>query len=681
MRHSRSQPGPGPSEDTGEFSDFCILVTWRLAFRGAELMTTLTQERLTFSRIMPIGPQLTGALRHSGESPDTALNQDGAHFRVWAPKRSRVDVAFMRASNAPSAFVPLKKEDNGYFSGWVDQAQAGSLYQFRLDGGGSFPDPASHFQPHGPHGPSQVVDHRSFRWTDARWPGVSIHGQVIYELHIGTFTPEGTYRSAQQKLMQLKDLGVSVIEMMPVACFPGKFGWGYDGVNLFAPYNEYGSPDDLRSFINYAHEIGLGVILDVVYNHLGPDGNYLPQYSDDYFHSSHKTEWGDGINFDGPNSEPVREFFLSNSEYWIREYHFDGLRLDATQSIFDDSIEHVLAALARRTRAAAGDRQIILVAENEAQESRLAKPRESGGYGLDALWNDDFHHSAMAALTGCRAAYYTDYAGAPQEFVSAIKYGYLYQGQFYSWQKKRRGEPTLGMEPSAFITFIENHDQVSNSGYGKRLHQLTSPGRYRALTALTLLAPGTPMLFQGQEFASSKPFVYFADHNPDLAKLVHSGRTDFLAQFPALGTEEMRARVPNPASRETLEICKLDWSEWERNSAAVALHRDLLQLRKTDPAFRLQLYGKVDGAVLEAQAFVLRYFVEAGQDRLLIVNLGADLHLVHVPEPLLAPRVGKLWQIIWSSENPAYGGSGFVNPDREDGWHIRGESASVLAAN
>jgi len=641
-------------------------------------MSTLTPERLTFSRIMPVGPEI--AARQSREAPDSAPRQRGMHFRLWAPKRSGVDVALMDTTDkAPQRFFPLEDEGNGYFSGYVDEARPGTLYKFRLDGGDMFPDPASHFQPEGPHGPSQVVEHHSFPWTDAQWPGLSLRGQVIYELHIGTFTPEGTYRSAQKKLAHVKELGVTVVEMMPVACFPGKFGWGYDGVDLFAPYNEYGSPDDLRTFINYAHEIGLGVILDVVYNHLGPDGNYLTQYSDDYFHASQKTEWGDAINFDGPNSEAVRDFFLSNAEYWIREYHFDGLRLDATQSIVDQSPEHVLAALARRTRQAAGNRQIILVAENEAQESRLARPNESGGYGLDALWNDDFHHSAIVALTGVRAAYYTDYAGAPQEFISAAKYGYLYQGQFYSWQKKRRGEPALGMEPASFITFIENHDQVSNSGYGKRLHQLTSPGRYRAMTALTLLAPGTPMLFQGQEFASSKPFMYFADHNPELAKLVHSGRTDFLAQFPVLDSDDMRSKVPNPASRETLDRCKLDWSEREQNSEAVALHRDLLRLRHMDPAFRLQSYGKVDGGVLGAQAFVLRYFVEAGQDRLLIVNFGSDLHLVHAPQPLLAPPMGKSWEILWSSEAPAYGGSGSVNPDREDGWHIQGESAMVLA--
>jgi maltooligosyltrehalose trehalohydrolase len=421
------------------------------------------------------------------------------------------------------------------------------------------------------------------------------------------------------------------------------------------------------------------VILDVVYNHVGPDGNYLTQFSDDYFHREQATEWGDAINFDGENSGPVRDFFAGNVEYWIREFHLDGLRFDATQAIVDRSRGHILGDMARRARAAAAHREIILVAENEAQEAKIAKPVERGGYGFDALWNDDFHHSAIAASTGLRQAYYTDYSGAPQEFVSAIKYGYLYQGQYYSWQNKRRGESTLGMEPAAFVTFIENHDQVSNSAHGRRLYQLTSPGRYRALTALTLLGPGTPLLFQGQEFGSSKPFVFFADHNPELAKLVHKGRAEFLAQFPQLKSDEMRAHVPDPAKRDTLDACRLDWTEWERNSHFVALHRDLLQLRHTDPAFRMQLYGKVDGAVIGPQAFVLRYFVEAGQDRLLVVNLGADLDLRHAPEPLLAPPENKRWQVLWSSEEMKYGGSGYLNPDSDQGWRIQGESATVLA--
>jgi maltooligosyltrehalose trehalohydrolase len=628
-------------------------------------MNTTLREALPVTRTLSVGPEL----QISG----------GTHFRVWAPKRRTVEVALFEADDNPKGNpVRLEAESNGYFSGLLTEAGPGARYKFVLNGGEAFPDPASHLQPDGPHGHSVVVDHRAFPWTDSHWRGVSIRGQVIYELHIGTFTPGGTYEAAKEKLPSLRDLGVTVIEVMPVACFPGEFGWGYDGVSLYAPYKRYGTPDDFRSFVDYAHSLGLGVILDVVYNHLGPDGNYLTQYSNDYFHRERATEWGDAINFDGENSGPVREFFAGNVEHWIREYHLDGLRFDATQSIFDKSREHILSEMARRARAAAGIREIILVAENEEQEAKIARAHERGGYGFDALWNDDFHHSAIVALTGRRAAYYTDYFGSPQEFISAAKYGYLYQGQRYSWQKKRRGESTLGMEPPAFVTFLENHDQVSNSAHGKRLHQLTSPARLRALTALTLLGPGTPLLFQGQEFGSSKPFTFFAHHNPELAKLVHKGRAEFLAQFPALNTPEMRAQVPDPASRETLEMCKLDWEEWERNSHIVALHRDLLRLRHSDPAFRLQSNGKVDGAVLGPQAFVLRYFIEAGLDRLLIVNLGVDLILTHSPEPLLAPPEGRQWQVAFSSEDTAYGGSGYVNPDSEQGWRIQGESATVL---
>lgn len=628
-------------------------------------MSTVLEPSAPASRTRAVGPEL----QPSGST----------HFRVWAPKRQSVDVVLFGTDGEPLPnSEPLQPEGDGYFAGTVAQAGAGALYKYRLDRGESFPDPASHFQPEGPHGPSQVVDHRAYRWTDAAWRGIRIRGQVVYELHIGTFTPQGIYDSAKQKLPLLKELGITMVEVMPIACFPGKFGWGYDGVDLFAPYAPYGSPDDFRGFVDFAHSIGMAVILDVVYNHLGPDGNYLTQFSDDYFHRDHKTDWGDAINFDGENSEPVREFFASNVEYWIREYHLDGLRFDATQSIVDRSREHILARMARLARQAAGSREIVLIAENELQEARIARPPERSGYGFDALWNDDYHHAAIVALTGNRAAYYTDYHGSPQEFISAAKYGYLYQGQRYSWQKQRRGEPTLGMEPTAFITFLENHDQVSNSNSGKRLHQLTSPGRYRALTALTLLGPGTPLLFQGQEFGSSKPFVYFADHNPELAKLVHAGRTDFLAQFPNLNSAAMRKRVPDPALRSTMESCQLDWSEWERNANVVAMHRDLLQLRRSDPAFRMQSYGKLDGAVLSPQAFVLRYFVEVGLDRLLIVNLGPVLCLHEAPEPLLAPAEGKRWEVLWSSEDPNYGGSGFTQPDTDQGWLIQGESAIVL---
>ena len=310
---------------------------------------------------------------------------------------------------------------------------------------------------------------------------MSLKGQIIYEMHVGTFTPEGTWAAAARQLRELSRTGISVIEMMPIADFPGEFGWGYDGVDLFAPCRLYGTPDDLRAFVDTAHSLGMGVILDVVYNHFGPDGNYLTVFSDAYFTRRHKTDWGTPINFDGPDSGPVREFFITNARYWIEEFHFDGFRFDATQSIFDESEEHILAAIGKAARAAAGKRSIFLVAENEPQETKLIRPRREGGYGLDGLWNDDLHHSAIVALTGKHPAYYTDYRGTPQEFISAVKHGFLYQGQRYSWQKQRRGTPGRGLAPEAFVGFIENHDQVANSAAGERVRLTTSPGRYRAL--------------------------------------------------------------------------------------------------------------------------------------------------------------------------------------------------------
>ena len=438
---------------------------------------------------------------------------EGVRFRVWAPRRSRVQVICDGRSPLPLA------RDGEYFAVTSATAAPGTRYSFRLDTDDrDYPDPVSRYQPEGPHGPSEVIDPSTFAWSDAAWAGITLPGQVLYELHVGTFTPEGTWVAAARELPWLKALGVTCIEMMPIAEFPGRFGWGYDGVDLFAPTRAYGHPDDLRRFVDRAHAIGLGVILDVVYNHVGPDGNYLKAFSPAYFTDRYANEWGEAINFDGPDAGPVREFVIENAAYWIREFHFDGLRLDATQCVFDASDEHVIAEMAARVRQEASPRDVILVAENEPQHVRLVRPRESGGFGLDALWNDDLHHTAVVAATGHCEAYYSDHAGAPQELISAAKWGYLLQGQRYRWQNKRRGTASLDVEPPRFVAFLENHDQVANSAHGRRLHQLTTPGRYRALTALILLWPGTPMLFQGQEFASSRPFLYFADHEPALAR-------------------------------------------------------------------------------------------------------------------------------------------------------------------
>ncbi|MGE5365347.1 MAG: malto-oligosyltrehalose trehalohydrolase [Bacteroidota bacterium] len=616
------------------------------------------------------------------------IHGKGVHFRLWAPKCSRVDVTGEERLGEnrynPISSFEMTSEDDGYFSALVPDFAEGSCYRFRLDGRKDLhPDPASRFQPDGPHGTSQVIDPSKYNWQDSGWKGVRPENAVIYEMHIGTYTQEGTYRSAAAKIAGLAELGITVFEIMPVSEFPGTFGWGYDGVDIYAPTRLYGHPDDLRYFVDTAHSHGIAVILDVVYNHLGPDGNYLREFSPWYFTQKYDNEWGDAINFDGKNSHGVRDYFASNASYWIDEFHMDGLRLDATQQIYDSSAEHILKVITHNAREAARERCVFIVAENEPQYTRLIRPPAEGGYGIDALWNDDFHHSLHVALTGHNEAYYTDYNGAPQEFISALKYGFLYQGQRYKWQKQRRGTPALDIQPVSFINYFENHDQVANSARGLRMHFLTSPGLYRAAAALLLLTPSIPMLFQGQEFASSRPFLYFADHSPELARLVKEGRCKFLAQFPSIATEETQRMLADPSGRATFMSCKLDHTEKEKNSAVYSLYRDLIALRRDDPVLRsARTRNSFDGAVLGGEAFLIRFFGGDCNDRLLIVNFGADLHLSPSPEPLLAPPGDRKWKLLWSSESVKYGGGGMPEPDDEkSGWFISAHSAMLLAGH
>ncbi len=598
-----------------------------------------------------------------------------ASFRVWAPRSRRVRVVFDDGRDGI-----LTAEPDGHFAG-VLEAVAGSRYRFQLDEGERrYPDPASRFQPEGPHGWSEVVDARAFRWNDGAWRGVSMPGQVLYELHVGTFTPEGTWDGAAAQLPELARIGITVVELMPIGDFDGRFGWGYDGVNLWAPTRLYGRPDDLRRFVDRAHAHGVAVILDVVYNHFGPSGNYLREFTPAYFTDRYENEWGDAVNFDGPDSAPVRAFFVANAAYWIDEFHMDGLRLDATQQIFDASAVHILADVGRAVRQAAGARATILIAENEPQDARLVRRVDEGGFGLDGLWNDDFHHSAMVALTGRAEAYYSDTRGEPQEFVSAAKYGFLFQGQRYQWQRRPRGTPARDLQPWQLVAYLQNHDQIANSARGLRAHALSAPGRWRAMTAVLLLLPSTPMLFQGQEFAASAPFLYFADHNPDLAPAVRRGRAEFLRQFPSIGGFLARETLDDPADEGTFRRCRLDFNERMAHAEAYALHGDLLRLRAEDEAFRRQARGEVDGAVLAAGAFAIRFFAAAAaDDRLLVVNLGRELRRGSFAEPLLAPPARRDWTVRWSSEDPRYGGMGLGHLWPEGCWRIPGASAVVLA--
>jgi maltooligosyltrehalose trehalohydrolase len=597
--------------------------------------------------------------------------EGGAHARVWAPACTRVE--FVTEGSDSTQSYPLERVENGYFEARIPGVAAGTRYWFRLDGDRLRPDPVSRFQPDGPHGPSMIVDPTTFQWTDRSWQGLSPRGQVVYEIHIGTFTPEGTWRAAAAQLESLKELGITVIEMMPVADFAGRFGWGYDGVDLYAPTRLYGTPDDLRGFVDRAHALGLGVILDVVYNHLGPDGNYLADFSPDYFTDRYTNDWGRAINFE--SSAPARAFFVENAGYWIEEFHFDGLRLDATQDVKDASREHVIAAIGRHAREAAGRRRIYLVAENEPQESIIVRPIDEHGYGLDALWNDDFHHTALVALTGRREAYYTDYKGSVQELISCAKYGYLYQGQWYTWQKQRRGTPSLDLPSQAFVSYLENHDQVANSALGRRVHQVSSPARLRAMTALVLLGPSTPMLFQGQEFASSAPFLYFSDHSDELRENIRKGRHEFLRQFVSVRDPEVAKVLAPPDSEDTFRRCKLNHDERRTHADAYALHHDLLRVRHSHKAITEPV--RVDGAVVATEAMALRFFSPEG-DLLLIVNLGCDLDLQPAPEPLLAPPASSRWEVLWSSEAVKYGGQGIAPAHPNSLWRMAGESALLF---
>ncbi len=602
----------------------------------------------------------------------------GTHFRVWAPAAKNVQV-LLRASSLEHT-LSLEHEADGYFGGWAEHARPGDRYAFQLDQASVLlPDPASRFQPEGPHGFSQIVDSHAFRWSDDAWSGIELPGQVMYELHVGTFTPEGTYRAATRELAELAQVGITVIELMPVAEFAGEFGWGYDGVQLFAPSHLYGAPDDLRELINQAHHLGLGVLLDVVYNHFGPSGNYTGAFSPDYISRRHKTDWGEALNFDGPNSGPVREYFVTNATYWIREFHFDGLRLDATQSIYDDSADSILTAIGRAVRQGAGPRKAIVVAENEHQNILLATPEERGGNGLDALWNDDFHHSARVAMTGHSEFYYGDYLGTPQELISAVQWGFLYQGQWNKRQQAPRGTAALRAPANVFVNYLQNHDQVANSGRGLRAHLLTSPGRYRALTTLLLLAPGTPLLFQGQEFSATAPFFYFADHEVELAPLVRTGRQEFLRQFRNLAGSERTAEHIDPCAQSTFERSKLNLGERETHPEAYHLHKDLLALRKSDRVFASQRSDLIHGAVLGPEAFLLRWITEDDHDRLILINLGRDLTLLPAAQPLLAPPQQRHWNLLWSSDDPKYGGSGTALLDTRQ-WRLPGHAAIVLAA-
>ncbi len=482
--------------------------------------------------------------------------EGGVRFRLWAPAHDRISLSL----EPEGRLLPMRGISGGWHELDVDEAAVGALYRFALPDGLKVPDPASRFQPRDVHGPSEVIDAASYRWTDQGWRGRAWHEAVIYELHIGAFTEEGTFRAAIERLDHLAHLGVTALEIMPVADFPGRWNWGYDGVLLYAPDASYGRPEDFKALIEAAHQRGLMVLLDVVYNHFGPDGNYLSSYAPRFFTRRHKTPWGDAINYDGKHSKPVREFIIENALYWIEEYHLDGLRLDAVDAIVDNSPKHVLDELAERVRAATADRHVHLVLENFHNEARrLARGADGRPLHYTAQWNDDVHHVLHAAATSEDKGYYADYIGDTGKLGRALTEGFVFQGETMAYRGSPRGEPSADLPPTAFIAFIQNHDQVGNRAFGERIAAIASPASVRAIAAVYLLLPQVPMLFMGEEWAASQPFPFFCDFSGELANAVRKGRRKEFAKFPEFKDEKARERIPDPQAETTFASAKLNW--------------------------------------------------------------------------------------------------------------------------
>jgi len=569
---------------------------------------------------MPFGAELT---------PDRQVR-----FRLWAPSATRVDLVLCAAAGE-SLVLPMSAREE-WFELVTGDARPGTRYRFRIDGRLEVADPASRRNPDDVHGPSEVIDPTAFSWDDAAWRAPAWHTAILYELHIGTFSEAGTFAGAERKLDHLVELGVTVIELMPIADFPGSRGWGYDGVLPYAPDAAYGTPDELKSLIAAAHRRGIAVMLDVVYNHFGPEGNYLHAYARQFFTERHHTPWGAAINYDGPDSRVVRDFFIHNALYWLEEYHFDGLRFDAVHAIRDDSETHLLSELAETVRRGPGrERPVYLVLENAANEARFLGPEGAPGT-FDAQWNDDVHHCLHNILTGESDGYYADYAPKPHALLCrCLAEGFAYQGEMSGHEGHRRGEPSAHLPPTAFVTFLQNHDQIGNRAFGERLGRLVSNDEaLRAATAIVLLAPSPPMLFMGEEWSAPEPFPYFCDFEPGLAAQVREGRKREFARFTRFGGE-----IPDPNALSTVESAHLDWSRLAEPVHARCLdhYRRLIAVRKRDivPCIARIRAGRC--VRLEANgAFAVDWFLDTGAVLHLLANLTTH------PVPMVGRAAGRM---------------------------------------
>jgi maltooligosyltrehalose trehalohydrolase len=575
----------------------------------------------------------------------------GVEFRVWAPDVQRLD---LEVEGMP--LQPFAHDAAGVWSCFAPGIGAGTRYRFRTDDRWGYPDPYSRSQPEGPHGPSEVIDPGAHTWHDGRWRGLSPEGLVIYELHVGTYTPDGTFDALTAELDALRDLGITAIELMPIAEFPGARNWGYDGVNLFAPSHVYGGPGAFKRLVDAAHERGIGIILDVVYNHFGPDGNYLLQFARDYMTSRHTTPWGDAVNFDGVNSDMVRRFVIDNTCFWIDEYHVDGLRLDATFAIFDESPRQILEELTAAARACvAPHRGIVLIAETYENDARYLRPPSEGGFGFDAVWSDDFHHVAHRMLTREHGGYFADYAGTADELTRTINRGWLFEGQRSGHFGTTRGTPSNAMPARSFIYSVQNHDQTGNRPFGRRLSQIAGIDAELQASALMLLLPFTPMLFMGQEFAASTRFCYFTDHHGELGRAVTEGR---LAEFASSAAGSRPREIPDPQAERTFLDSKLRLDERTqgRGPQHLALYRTLLALRRDDPVLRRQDRRHME-AIAASETLLLVHLWHEREHRLAVANFGVAVDAT--PGAAGVPHdLARLdWEVRLSTAERRFGGA------------------------
>ena len=584
----------------------------------------------------------------------TPLPDGRCRFLVYAPSARTVSV---RLLSPAKRVVPLERDGLGYHHGIADGVAAGTLYLYRLDGAKERPDPASRHQPQGVHGPSMVTDPGAFAWRDREWRGIPLSSYILYELHVGTYTPEGTFDAILQRLDALVELGITAVELMPVAQFPGRRNWGYDGVYPFAVQESYGGPEGLKRLVDACHRRGLAVVLDVVYNHLGPEGNYLSDFGP-YFSDRYRIPWGPAVNFDGPHSDEVRRYFQENALYWLREFHVDALRLDAIHGIMDFSASPFLTELAAAVRDLRKEenRRAYLIPESDLNDARVVTPPEEGGYGLDAQWNDDFHHALHTLLTGERDGYYADFGGIGR-LARAFTDGFVYSGQYSAYRRRRHGNPSRHLPAGRFVVFAQNHDQVGNRMRGDRLSVLVSFESQKLAAGVVLLSPFLPLLFMGEEYGEVAPFLYFVHHgDTGLIEAVRKGRKE---EFAAFG---WKGEIPDPQDEETFLRSRPDPALRGSGNRALllSLHRELIRIRKTDPVLSRTDREGMEATPFEEESalFILRRDGSA--------QTAAVFHFGNVPATLPLPLPGGHWKKVLDSADVRWGGPGGAAPERPD---------------